>query len=157
MRQNKLVHGFTLVELIVAVAVLAIMATLSAPMFGELVAANRTRSAAYSLVGSLTLARSEAVKRNGTVSVFPFASGWKDGWEIDSAGTMLRTNELPQGLALSGPAAGVSYRSNGRLSAPGIVKFTVTAATTGYTRCVTIDPGGRASLEPGERNDGSCS
>ncbi|NIO41261.1 MAG: hypothetical protein GTO41_14450 [Burkholderiales bacterium] len=64
-------------------------------------------------------------------------------------------NEPAPNLVLSGPLAGVSYQPNGRLSTPGVVLFTV-SATTGYTRCVLIDLGGRAMLNPGERNDGSC-
>lgn len=155
MRTIRLTRGFTLVELIVTVSVLALIATLAIPMYGDIVAANRTRAAAYSLVSDLALARSEAVKRNAAVSVLPFVAGWQAGWEVDFGGTKLARNEPAPALTLTGPLAGVSYQPNGRLSTPGMVLFTV-SATTGYTRCVLIDPGGRATLNPGERNDGSC-
>ena len=149
-------RGFTLVEIIVATAVLAILASLSVPMYTTTLAGNRTRSAAYSLVGSLTYARSEAVKRNTTVSVAPVGTGWQDGWTVTSGGNTLSFNEPAPALALAGPNAGVSYLPTGRLNIPGNVLFTISASNTGYTRCVTIDPGGRPSLAKGERNDGSC-
>ncbi len=155
MRTIPEMRGFTIVELVVALSVLAMLVTLAIPMYGNFVATNRTRAAAYSLVSALTLARSEAVKRNSAVSVLPLAAGWQAGWEVDFGGTKLARNEPAPSLTLIGPVAGVSYQPNGRLSTPGMVLFRVSAAT-GYTRCVLIDPGGRAKLNPGERNDGSC-
>ena len=155
MPKTTIPRGFTLVELTIAISVLALLVTLSAPMYDSISASNRTRSAAYSLVAALSLARSEAVKRNTDVSVAPLGTGWQDGWEVETGGTTLSMNEPAPNLVLSGPLAGVSYQPNGRLSTPGVVLFTVTG-TTGYTRCVMIDPGGRAKLNPGERNDGSC-
>lgn len=148
-------RGFTIIEIVVTISVLALLISLAAPMYNSITANNRTRAAAYSLVASLSLARSEAVKRNTTVSVAPMGSGWQDGWEVATGGMTLSKNEPAPHLVLSGPLAGVSYQPNGRLSTPGFVLFTV-SATTGYTRCVVIDPGGRATLNSGERNDGSC-
>ncbi len=156
MRPASRIRGFTLIEIIVATAVLAILASLSIPMYTTTVAVNRTRAAAYSLVSALTYARSEAVKRNATVSVAPVATGWKDGWTVRSGAVTLTQNEPAPALAVTGPVAGVSYLPTGRLTTPGIVLFTISAADTGYTRCVTIDPGGRPSLAKGERNDGTC-
>ena len=156
MRPTSRPRGFTLVELIIAMSVLAILISLAVPMYNTMVANNRARAAAYSLVSSLTFARDEAVKRNAAVSVLPFATGWQTGWEVDTGGLQLAINEPAPSLNLIGPLAGVSYQPNGRLSAPGMVLFTVSATTTGYTRCVLIDPGGRATLNPGERHDGSC-
>ena len=155
MRTMTFNRGFTIIELVVAISVLALLTTLSVPMYGSIVAGNRTRSAAYSLVAALTFARSEAVKRNTSVSVTPLGIGWQEGWQVATGGDTLSKDEPAPDLVLSGPLAGVSYLPNGRLSTPGIVLFTV-SATTGYTRCIVIDPGGRATLNPGERNDGSC-
>ncbi len=156
MRRRSRVRGFTIVEILVATAVLAILASLSIPMYTTTVASNWTRSAAYSLVAALTYARSEAVKRNVTVSVSPVPTGWKDGWTVTSGGNTLSLSEPAPALALAGPNAGVSYLPTGRLTNPGIVLFTVSAPNTGYTRCVTIDPGGRPSLAKGEHNNGTC-
>lgn len=148
-------RGFTIIEVVIAITVLALMVTLAAPMYTSITAANRTRAAAYSLVASLALARSEAVKRNAAVSVLPMGAGWQDGWEVETGGNTLSKNEPAPHLVLAGPLAGVSYQPNGRLNTPGFVLFRV-SADTGYTRCVVIDPGGRATLNPGERNDGTC-
>jgi type IV fimbrial biogenesis protein FimT len=145
-----------MVELIVAIAVLGIIASLSVPMYATTVASSRTRSAAYSLVGSLTYARSEAVKRNTIVSVAPAGSTWQDGWTVTTGGTTLLFNEPVPALSLAGPIAGVSYLPTGRLNVMGNVLFTISEPNTGYTRCVTIDLGGRPSLAKGERNDGTC-
>lgn len=156
MRSGSRVRGFTLIEILVAISILAILASLSVPMYTTTLASNRTRSAAYSLVGTLTYARSEAVKRNTAVSVSPVGTGWQDGWTVTSGGNTLSLNEPAPALALTGPNAGVSYLPTGRLNIPGNVLFTISAPNTGYTRCVTIDPGGHPSLAKGERNDGSC-
>ncbi|MGD2139735.1 MAG: GspH/FimT family pseudopilin [Burkholderiales bacterium] len=155
MSPNPNSRGFTIIELMLAITVLALLITLAVPMYQSITATNRARAAAYSLVASLSLARSEAVKRNATVSVAPLGTGWQDGWQVEFGGNTLSKNEPAPQLVLSGPLAGVSYQPNGRLTTPGFVLFTV-SATTGYTRCVLIDPGGRATLNPGERNDGSC-
>ena len=93
MRPISRPRGFTLVELIIAMSVLAILISLAVPMYNTMVANNRARAAAYSLVSSLTFARDEAVKRNAAVSVLPFATGWQTGWEVDTGGLQLAINE----------------------------------------------------------------
>jgi prepilin-type N-terminal cleavage/methylation domain-containing protein len=73
--------GFTLIELIIAVAILAILLALAAPTFAEISLRSRSTNAVNALVGDLALARSEAVKRARTAYVS--ANGnWTDGWQV---------------------------------------------------------------------------
>lgn len=62
-------HGFSAIELMVVVAVVAILATVAAPSFTELIGKQRLKGAASVLYGDLQYARSEAVQRNTTVTV----------------------------------------------------------------------------------------
>jgi type IV fimbrial biogenesis protein FimT len=57
-------RGFTLIELMVTVAVLAIIIALATPSFTSVINSNRLSSHANELVASLQLARMEAVRRN---------------------------------------------------------------------------------------------
>lgn len=57
-------QGFTLIELMVTIAVLAIIIALATPSFTSVINNNRLSSHANELVASLQLARMEAVRRN---------------------------------------------------------------------------------------------
>jgi len=88
--------GFSLVELLVTIAIAAILTGLGAPSFQKMMNANRIQTAASALQGDLMFARTEAVKRGTWVSVCPSAnqttcSGantWHTGWIVfyDKAG-----------------------------------------------------------------------
>ncbi len=60
-------RGFTLVELIVAMAVMAILMTLAAPNFSRWIRNTKIRTAAESIQTGLHVARAEALKRNAVV------------------------------------------------------------------------------------------
>lgn len=62
-------RAFTLVELMVVVAVLAIIALIAAPSFGDLILMQRLKSINAQLVTDLQFARSEAVARNTLMRV----------------------------------------------------------------------------------------
>ena len=86
--------GFTLVELMVTVAIVGILAAIGAPSFKDMLNQTRASSLANELAASLNLARSEAIKRGTRVSVCKSANitdsspicsttaNWQDGWLV---------------------------------------------------------------------------
>jgi len=86
--------GFTLVELMVTVAIIGIVTSLGVPNFLEMMRQNSATSLANELASSLNLARSEAIKRGTQVTVCKSANitnssptcsttaNWQDGWLI---------------------------------------------------------------------------
>jgi type IV fimbrial biogenesis protein FimT len=61
--------GFTLIELMIVIVLVAIFVTVGVPSFQNLVSDNRLSTQANRLVSSLQLARSEAIKLRTPVSV----------------------------------------------------------------------------------------
>jgi type IV fimbrial biogenesis protein FimT len=61
--------GFTLMELLIVIALAALILAIGAPSFGEFRRNNRLTGAANDLLGSIQLARTEAIKRQRNVSV----------------------------------------------------------------------------------------
>lgn len=68
-------EGVTLIELMVALAVTAILLTVGIPAFTDFIATNRMSAAVNDVVSSLQLARSEAIKRRALVTVCPSTDG----------------------------------------------------------------------------------
>lgn len=68
-------QGFTLMELMVTLAVLAVILGLAVPSFATLVRRNRLVAAANELVAAAQLARIEAVRRNRPVTLCPSTDG----------------------------------------------------------------------------------
>lgn len=83
--------GFTLIELMVVVVIVAILAALAAPSFADMLRRNRLSAAVSALQVSLSLARSEAVKRGAdarvTVAANTVAGVWVNGWTVFVDGT----------------------------------------------------------------------
>ena len=83
--------GFTLAELITAIVILGILATLAAPSFREVIQNNRLTGAANSFLSGLALVRSEAIKRNQRVVLCKSSdgercdtssTGFEQGWLV---------------------------------------------------------------------------
>lgn len=73
--------GFTLIELMVTLALVAIMMVLAAPSFITFQRNSQLTSTANSFLASLSAARAEAMKRQLRTFVIPFdSSNWSSGW-----------------------------------------------------------------------------
>lgn len=98
--------GFTVIELLVVVSIVAIIGTIGLPSLLSSITSVRMSGEINSLVGALNRARSEAVKRGLTVSVCPgtgsscgTGTDWSSGWEVLLSSTP--TQQLQLGSAVT--------------------------------------------------------
>lgn len=82
--------GFSLIELMVTLAIVGVITMLAAPSFNDALLSNRLAAFANNFVASAQLARSEAIKRNRPVHICRSADGascaasgtWQQGWIV---------------------------------------------------------------------------
>ena len=144
-------RGFTLVELLLVIAILAVLAGVGMPYLGNFIANHRVKSASFDIYSTLVYARSEAITRNGSVTVTPVGGNWASGWTVteNATGTTLRTQSANNGITMTGPGS-VIYLGMGRLSAA-VTSFSLTApgVNSANSRCVSIDLSGRPVTQQG--------
>ncbi len=142
-------YGFTFIELMTAIAVLAVVISIGIPSFQTLISNNRVSSQVNNFVTSLNLARSEAINRGDSVTVAAAGGGWADGWTITAAdGTVLRQQEAFKNdstmTATSGTAS-IVFNSRGFLDGENLVTFTLCNQDSQYDKQVSVTPGGRVN------------
>jgi len=177
------VSGFTLIELIVAVAVLAITLALGVPSFRDLIVNNRLVTQANDLLLDLVKIRGEAIRRNAPVSFCPKGPGntcgtdWKQGMlvfvdydqtldagcEIDAAAhdgypadlVLYSTEARGHAIQVTEDRVCLGFNSLGARTRPtgGLVTVTLCDDGANKSKNLTLGPVGRASVEKGQ---GAC-
>lgn len=130
-----------------ALAILAILAGMAAPAYSSWVASARTGSAGTDLHTALTLARSEAIKRNAEVTLEPAGDGWQAGWQIAAPGNadrLLLDHPALRDIGVDGPDS-VTYLPNGRTKGTTPPAFEISAGDDLH-RCISVDLSGRPRL-----------
>lgn len=162
--------GFTLVELMVTVAVFAIVAAIAAPAMQSMITASRLSAATGELVTALQLARSEAVRRNAPVTICSSADGttcsgsgdwsrWIVTGRDNTAGTIdaIRDRSANPELRLSGPGAGIQFNPSGLIRAQqGLTVCAPTNNVADNQRVITVLISGVVSYAKA-RSGGVCS
>jgi type IV fimbrial biogenesis protein FimT len=130
--------GFTLIELMTGLMLLAILTALAAPSFRQFTRESRASAAQNDLVAALALARSESLRRAVPVAVCASTNGaacsggddWSDGWlvftdssgaagDLDGTDVLLQVfSGYPADLALTGAAGrtSIQYLPSGMIS-----------------------------------------
>lgn len=158
-------RGFTLIELMTVIAVLAIVASLAAPSFRSFIDNQRLRNASFDLVSDLTLARGEALKRAAVVAITPTAvdGGWHQGWRVEVGGAggelISQRADLPAPLRFAAKNSGGADIGSIAFGADGRVVGAATPVSVGVSfkeppahlkpSCVRLDATGRARSDKG--------
>ena len=146
----------SLIELLVAIVLLAILGAMAAPAMGNFAAARRVEDVARRLAEDMHTARSEAVKRNtavllcadasitsSTCKSTPAAADWAKGWRLCvdrngdgscDTGTTADPNPLRVGSAVAadvtftGPTSRLRFNASGSVTAASFTDFSATHA-----------------------------
>ena len=169
--------GLTVVELLIAFSVLAVILLLTAPGISALVQDHYLKSAGSELYASLSLARNEAKRRHSTVRMCPSSDGkscrgdgdWNKGWLVFSDGNangvpddieMIQAFAAPSdkvriyatGAVMDSASFTVAGLSGNEESDTGSFKVCLTGSDSGF-RKVTVDQDGWAEII---KVDASC-
>ena len=132
MRKNS---GFTITELMVTIAVIAILASLAIPNFIAWLPNYRLRSGAEEIQSTLQFARLTAIKRNATATVsFDIAN---ETYRASVGGQAIRGGRMPAGIDINSAFGGTSvqFDSRGIASAAGTA---VVRNNLGRAKTITV-------------------
>jgi len=155
--------GFTIIELVIVVAILAILIAIAGPDFRSMIAASRVKSASFDVFSSLVHARSAAITRNATVRIC-MGANWASGWTVTFAADCDPDNITPantikkqdayQGITITNTNAftSVSYNGTGRANANTSFSIDAPGVIDRNKRCIVLDASGRPVTK-----EGACS
>ncbi len=149
---RRLPRGFTVVEVVMVMVMVAVLATLAGTPFRDFMIQQNIRNASFELMSDLIFARSEAVKRNTSVTISKVGT-WTNGWTVAAGATTLRQHPaFTSNITITMASASVDFLLSGRAST--VASFTVDdteGKSSIVARCVSVDPGGRP-----QSVEGSC-
>ncbi len=175
MSMGRKSDGFTIVELMITILVLAVLISLGAPNLQQMIVNNRLTTEVNSLVAGLQYARSEALRRNAVVTIGSNSTDWSGGWSVwldtdadnvvDSTETLLRAQSAqasgytikPPSSVTTSPAA-LRFNPNGTIAnASPLITEVCKSGVVG--RVVTVSPVGQvqtSNTKDSSNNDVKC-
>ncbi len=126
--------GFTLIEVLIALVIIAILLTIALPSFDDTIVKSKVDAKANNLLRDFKFTRTEAIKRGISVTICPsldaascsgstdYADGWlvfvdeNENGSVDNGEELLRVVDEPEtNITISGKQSYVCYNSNGLL------------------------------------------
>lgn len=161
--QTQQQRGFTIIELMFAVAIVAVLCAVSAPSLGNIAASTRARSGNNTLITALNLARNTSIAHQHEIVLCPSKAGqgcedttwWQHGWiafadlnrdgkRSDNEPILTRAQEQ-EGIAIATSTARdhVTYRPNGSASGTNLTFTFCDRRGAKYASTVVVSNPGR--------------
>lgn len=174
---SKQSSGYTMIELIMTIAIVAILAAIAIPGFKYVTVSNRVATEVNGLLGDMLFARSEAIKEGQTVTICistdtqtcagnAAGGAWQQGWivfldtngnqQVDVGEAVLRVQPAFAGTDTFVAVGLTSFNSltfNRMGYAPTGQTSTInislhdSTSNTAWTRCLAVNPIGSATTE----------
>lgn len=157
--RSKRPSGYTLIELMITLAVVAALLTMAWPSFQESLRGNRVATSNNEVLASLSLARTEAIKGLGPAGVCPSSSGtactsttdWAAGWivwrdERTATGTnrvVVRYIQPRAQTTMTGPAGGIQFTTQGRAQSGAAQVSVAPYGVSSPARCIRVSSAGQ--------------
>ncbi|WP_404299056.1 GspH/FimT family pseudopilin [Halomonas sp.] len=145
-------RGFTLIELIVTIAVAAILAALAAPSYQRFIASNRLSSDYNEVLSGLNFARSEAIKRREAIefTLEQGAAPWSyyiiraaDDYSVSPASALRVRESGNNSVSIVFGDGSVVFNSLGKSDCSSGCEIEVAESTQGGCRVITVSSFGR--------------
>ena len=166
--------GFTAIELLIVITILAVLTAMAVPSFGPMIERWRTNQAVDNITSTIYVARSEAIKRGGRVSVRKMANGtdgcsfastnqeWSCGWiifvdadengNLDAGEEILQSFQMPTSVNVMNNNSAASFRFDrwGRTNNINAASFAIVPRASGVASpaatAVCFSSGGRVRV-----------
>lgn len=125
--------GFTLIELIISVAIAAILSAMAIPSFSSLIQKNRVHTATLQLFEAVQLTRSYAIKGNSRASMSHLGH-WEDGWEVYFDANHNGKRDAKEEILSQGAALHASIKVHGNRPIAKYISYLGTGASHSATR-----------------------
>ncbi len=165
MKLKNKYNGFSLIELMVTLAVAAIIVTIAVPGFRTIIQNNRASAQANELLSGLMLARSEAIKNGAQVTICSStdqatcaaSTNWATGWIVfsdddndgtwDAGETIIRVWDALKGApTLTAGGNNVQYLGTGLATTTTTFTLTMPDCQGDQVRIITVNATGRAQV-----------
>ena len=145
---NKNIQGFTLIELIVTLAVVGVLFAIAAPNMTTTIQANRLSGQYNDMRGDFAFARNLAISRNVAVTISSNGgTNWSSGWTVVTPTQTARITNTANNVVISSAIASLTYMPDGTANVAAATNITICDDRIGnYGKQLNVNFAGRVKL-----------